>query len=213
MGGNLKDYKTISEGVKASFIEKKSEFIGHLTPVTREDEAEAFIRSIREANRKANHNVYAYILRDNNLSKYSDDGEPQGTAGAPARQVLEREGLVDVCCVVTRYFGGVLLGASGLTRAYANGAALAVKAAKPLIMRVCRGISCSMEYTLYGKVSHTLSAMTDTVKILDSRFETGVQLELLVKSYGCDEAVKTLRDVSNGQMDMVISDEYYYDFP
>lgn len=209
----MTDYKTICESVESSFTEKKSEFIGHLAPVESEESAEAFIRSVKEANRKANHNVYAYILRHNNLSKYSDDGEPQGTAGAPVRQVLEREGLIDVCCVVTRYFGGVLLGASGLTRAYANGASIAVRAAKILVMRVCRKVTASMEYTLYGKVSHTLAQLTETVRVLDSRFETGVELELLVKSYGCDEAVKTLTEVCNGQIQLAVSDEFHCDFP
>ena len=111
-------YKTVSGESESSFAEKKSEFIGHLLHTVNEEEAIAFIERIRAENRKAKHNVYAYILRDGNTSRYSDDAEPQGTAGVPVLEVLRKEGLTDVCCVVTRYFGGILLGTGGLARAY-----------------------------------------------------------------------------------------------
>lgn len=106
---------------EARFIEKKSEFIGYLCPVQTEEQAVAFIEEIRAMHRKATHNCYAYILRENNAARHSDDGEPGGTAGVPIYEVLRKEGLTDVCCVVTRYFGGVLLGAGGLVRAYTKG--------------------------------------------------------------------------------------------
>ena len=110
-------YTTIYEEAQASFTEKKSEFIGHIAPVSTADEAVAFINRIKAENRKARHNVYAYVLREGNVSRYSDDGEPQGTGGVPVLDVINKSGLTDVCVVVTRYFGGILLGASGLTRA------------------------------------------------------------------------------------------------
>ena len=104
-------YITIYDKAEASFIEKKSEFIGYISPVKTNDEAVDFINSIKARHRKATHNVYAYILRDGNITRYSDDGEPQGTAGVPVLDVLQKEGLTDICVVVTRYFGGIMLGA------------------------------------------------------------------------------------------------------
>ena len=108
-----KGYSTINGRAEASFTERRSEFIGYIAHVETNDEAVDFIGEIRAMHRKATHNVYAYILRDGCTSRYSDDGEPQGTAGVPVLDVLMKEGLTDVCCVVTRYFGGILLGGGG----------------------------------------------------------------------------------------------------
>ena len=116
------EYKTIADRCEARFIEKKSEFIGYLAPVAAEDEAIAFINEIRAMHRKATHNCYAYILRENSTARHSDDGEPSGTAGVPIYEVLRKEELCNVACVVTRYFGGIMLGAGGLVRAYTRGA-------------------------------------------------------------------------------------------
>ena len=102
MHGKSESYKTIAERAQASFIEKKSEFIGNIAPCTTESEAISFVEEIRKQHRKATHNCYAYILRENNIGRHSDDGEPSGTAGAPMFEVLKKEGLTDVCCVVTR---------------------------------------------------------------------------------------------------------------
>ena len=110
-------YKTIRGFGTDEFVERKSRFIGSIQPVSTEEEAVAFIQSVKERHREANHNVYAYVLREGQIRRYSDDGEPQGTGGVPVLEVLLKEGLVDCCVVVTRYFGGVLLGAGGLVRA------------------------------------------------------------------------------------------------
>ena len=122
-------YRTIAQAVTASFIEKKSEFIATLVPVQTADAAIACIEEVRKANRKARHNVYAYILRENHMTRYSDDGEPQGTAGMPILQVLHHKDVTNTMVVVVRYFGGVLLGAGGLVRAYSEAAAKALDAA------------------------------------------------------------------------------------
>lgn len=103
-------YKTIRNRTEASFTEKKSEFIGYISPAGTEEEAIGFINEIRAMHRKATHNCYAYILRNNNTGRHSDDGEPGGTAGMPIYDVLSKNGITDVVCVVTRYFGGILLG-------------------------------------------------------------------------------------------------------
>ena len=110
-------YTTIAAPARDEFTERRSRFIGQIAPVTTEEEAAAFLAAVREANREARHNVYAYVLRQNNLSRFSDDGEPSGTGGKPVLDVINGEGLTDVIVVVTRYFGGILLGTGGLTHA------------------------------------------------------------------------------------------------
>ena len=149
-------YRTIAQAVTASFIEKKSEFIATLVPVQTADAAIACIEEVRKANRKARHNVYAYILRENHMTRYSDDGEPQGTAGVPVLNVLQKQNLTDVCCVVTRYFGGILLGGGGLVRAYSHSAALAVEAAQIQTKISCHPVTLKMAY--FGALS--LSALS-----------------------------------------------------
>ena len=146
------NYFTISQPAEASFIEKRSEFIGCIAPVSTNDEAVEFINSIKSKHRKAKHNVYAYILRKDNISRYSDDGEPQGTAGVPVLDVLKKRGLTDVCVVVTRYFGGILLGGGGLVRAYSHAAAIACDAAHIMNMCVCKKIKIECDYSLSDSV-------------------------------------------------------------
>ena len=114
------DYRTIAAFAEDQFVEKRSRFIGAIAPVSTEEEALAFLEARRELHREATHNVYVYTLREGGLTRFSDDGEPSGTAGKPALDVLRGSGLVDVAIVVTRYFGGTLLGTGGLTRAYAQ---------------------------------------------------------------------------------------------
>ena len=151
------EYKTIARRCESRFIEKKSEFIGYLCPVQTEEQAVAFIEEIRAMHRKATHNCYAYILRENNAARHSDDGEPGGTAGVPIYEVLRKEGLTDVCCVVTRYFGGVLLGAGGLVRAYTKGAKDAVDAAQIKCMAEAVKLAITVDYGLYGRLAQVFA--------------------------------------------------------
>lgn len=191
-------YTTIYEPASDSFVEKKSEFIGHIAPVKTADEAIEFINKIKSENRKARHNVYAYILREGNISRYSDDGEPQGTGGVPVLDVLQKAGLTDVCVVVTRYFGGILLGASGLVRAYSQGCSIAVNAARKMVMCECSRISFSCDYNLYGKVSYVLPEYQVLLEKED--FADMVNLSMLVKTEFCKDLKKKLTDLSNGQI-------------
>lgn len=204
------DYETIYEKAQASFIEKKSEFIGYLAPVKTSEEAVAFINEIRALHRKATHNVYAYILRDGTTARYSDDGEPQGTAGVPVLDVLKKEGLTDLCCVVTRYFGGILLGGGGLVRAYSHAAKIAVDASRRMIMCACHRLELTLDYTLYGKISYALPEFG--VKLLDSDFGADVRITLLVKKAQLLPLQKKLVDLTNGQICIVQSDELFEDF-
>lgn len=203
-------YLTIKDRAEASFIEKHSEFIGYLAPVTTNDEAVAFINEIKSKHRKATHNVYAYILRDDNIVRYSDDGEPQGTAGVPVLDVLKKRGLTDICCVVTRYFGGILLGGGGLVRAYSHATSIAVDSASIMDMCSCYQLKFSMDYTLYGKVNYILPNFD--IKILDTNFSNCVTITLLVKVERFEELNKKLIDVSNGSIVVGKSQEMFMDF-
>lgn len=203
-------YKTVRKLNNITFTERRSEFIAYLCPVHTNDEAVQFINEIKALHRKATHNVYAYILRDNNITRYSDDGEPQGTAGVPVLDILQKNGLTDVCCVVTRYFGGILLGGGGLVRAYSTSAKLAVDEADIMDMQECYRIEFSMDYNLYSKVAYFLPQYE--VKELSSRFEDNISLELLVKEEFFEPLKAKLTDVSNGKIEITESDKLFEDF-
>ncbi len=203
-------YTTIKDRSEASFIEKKSEFIGYIAPVTTNDEAVAFINEVKAKHRKAKHNVYAYILREGNTSRYSDDGEPQGTAGIPVLDVLKKRGLTDVCCVVTRYFGGILLGGGGLVRAYSHAVSIAIDSATIMDMCSSYEVSFVTDYTLYGKVSYILPEFG--VKLLDTIFEDNVTTKLLVRVEQFEPLKAKLIDISNGAITVQRSEEKYMDF-
>lgn len=204
------NYETIKGYAEDSFIERKSEFIGYIKPVTTNDEAVAFIEEIRAKHRKATHNVYAYILRDGNISRYSDDGEPQGTAGVPVYEVIKKENLTDVCVVVTRYFGGILLGGGGLVRAYSHAAKIAVDAAERMKMCSCYKVSFSVDYTLYGKINYILPEFE--IKLLDTEFADNVKLTLLVRSEHFDAMAEKLKDTSNGAVILSKGTELFENF-
>lgn len=203
-------YKTIcSEAIDSITIEK-SEFIAKIAPVATSEEAAAFIDSVKAEHRRARHNCYAYTLREGFEMRYSDDGEPQGTAGTPILDVIQKNGLSDVCIVVTRYFGGILLGKGGLTRAYSSAAAKAVAAANLKIMCDAREVTLSMEYPLYDRVLRLLPEFE--VKILDQSFETAVKMQVLCREELCSGFLFRLTELSNGQIKTEQSDVFYADF-
>ena len=144
---SLQEYLTVGKAGIGEYEEKRSRFIGSIIPVTTEQEAIEHINKVKKENFGARHNVYAYILRDNGLTRYSDDGEPHSTAGMPTLDVLRKTGLTDVCVVVTRYFGGVLLGTGGLVRAYTAAAKAAVDAAGIVKMQYCNICKAECDYS------------------------------------------------------------------
>ena len=150
------EFTTIAAPCEGSITEKRSEFIAQLFPAETEEECREIIETVKAKHHKARHNVWAYILREPAATRYSDDGEPQGTGGIPVLGVLQKSELTDVCCVVTRYFGGVLLGAPGLTRAYSGAAAEAVKAAELLHFKESLRIRLETDYSFYGTLSHMM---------------------------------------------------------
>lgn len=146
------EYTTVAQENAEEFIEKKSRFIGSCRPVQTEKQALEFIARKKTQYWDASHNVYAYILRENGVQRFSDDGEPQGTAGIPVLDTLKKAGVVDVVVVATRYFGGILLGGGGLIRAYSHTASIALAAAKKITMRECLLLSVACSYSSYGRV-------------------------------------------------------------
>lgn len=204
------EYKTIARRCEARFIEKKSEFIGYLCPVQTEEQAVAFIEEIRAMHRKATHNCYAYILRENNAARHSDDGEPGGTAGVPIYEVLRKEGLTDVCCVVTRYFGGVLLGAGGLVRAYTKGAKDAVDVAQIKCMAEAVKLAVTVDYGLYGRLAQVFADFDARVE--DERFADNVRIVLHIRAENSQKLTDKLVDVCNGAVSVEEIEKLNFDF-
>lgn len=204
------EYKTIARRCEARFIEKKSEFIGYLCPVQTEEQAAAFIEEIRAMHRKATHNCYAYILRENNTARHSDDGEPGGTAGVPIYEVLRREGLTDVCCVVTRYFGGILLGAGGLVRAYTKGAKDAVDAAQIKCMAAAVKLLVTVDYGLYGRLAQIFAE--HDARVADEKFADNVQITLHIREESAKALTDKLVDSCNGNIKVEEIEKLSFDF-
>ncbi len=204
-------YKTVRGESEASFTEKRSEFIGRMCHVTDENEAVAFINRIRAENRKAAHNCYAYILRDNNITRHSDDGEPGGTAGAPILEVMLKAGITDAVCVVTRYFGGILLGAGGLVRAYSKSASVALDAAEIIRMEQADSIRAAFAYGFYGSVTAALTAVGAVIK--NTEYADGVEIYADVRQKDTDGLFKKLTDVCAGNIETAVLSSGYREFP
>ena len=205
------DYRTIAAFAEDQFVEKRSRFIGAIAPVSTEEEALAFLEARRELHREATHKVYVYTLREGGLTRFSDDGEPSGTAGKPALDVLRGSGLVDVAIVVTRYFGGTLLGTGGLTRAYAQGARIAIQAAQVVEMTFCTRLRLVFPYGLYGKVSYMLPRYQ--VQTVDAQFADLVTMELLVKADQVEPLGRELEELSSGTVIPDRLETLYAPFP
>ena len=203
-----KDYKTVLSVANDEFVEKRSRFIGYVKPVTTEEEATAFISEIRSKHWDARHNVYAYSLRERNIKRYSDDGEPSGTAGMPMLDVIVKNEIVDVCVVVTRYFGGVLLGTGGLVRAYSQGCKIALEAGKIILMQACLICAARCNYNQYGKVS---SLIMETGGVVDDTvFESDVQLKFHIQPELLPQLNKRLADATAGEIQAKADGEDYF---
>ena len=189
-------YKTVRDDASEEMIERKSRFIGYCRPVKTQDEAIGFINEIKALHRQATHNVYAYVLREDNIMRYSDDGEPAGTAGVPVLEVIKKEGLTDICVVVTRYFGGILLGAGGLVRAYGKSAKLGIDAAGRIEMLPCDMFVVRCDYSVYGKLEYAIN--TNNLILKDTAFENDVCLTVGVPDGSPVDFEKTVADLSGG---------------
>ncbi len=194
----MEPYVTLQREASASLEVKKSEFIGYAAHVTTEEEARAFIGKIRKKHADARHNVYAYLLSENNLMRYSDDGEPQGTAGLPVLDILRKGGLTDAVIVVTRYFGGVLLGTGGLVRAYSEAAKMAVTAAGRAAFVPYAECLLTMSYSFYPKLSPLLKGLP--VLVDSTEFEAEVKVRLAVREEAFSRLEELLAEAGAGSV-------------
>lgn len=192
-----KRYKTIYKYGEAEIIINKSKFIGYAMPIETEEEALEFIEKIKTKHRDATHNVYAYVLgKDSNTQRFSDDGEPSGTAGIPALEVIKKEDLRNVVVVVTRYFGGIKLGGGGLIRAYTKGAKIGLEAGLIIDMVLHQKIKIRMDYTLYGKVENYL--INEEYIVDDTIFDDAVNTFVYIEDPKVDEFYTIIADLTNG---------------
>lgn len=166
-----------------------------------EDEAVAFLDGVRAANPMARHNVYAYVLREGNRTRYSDDGEPPRTSGLPTLSVIEHDDLKDVICVTTRYFGGTLLGTGGLVRAYTKAAQDAFAAAQRVVYAECVDIMVSVDYPLYDTVTHWLGERG--IEVVSADFAGDVAIEVRVRASEAAAVQQALVELTHGQVEML----------
>lgn len=197
MADNEKVYITVKGYGEARFEEKKSVFIGYCEHVTSEKEANSFIKMIKEKHRDATHNCYGYVMKSGILCRYSDDGEPQGTAGKPILDMLKKSGVDDVCIVVTRYFGGTLLGTGGLVHAYSQGAKLALEAAGVAQFENYTVFEVDCSYSDYQKISFELERLDAIIDGTD--FADSVKLTFALKEQFADEIARRVIEISSGK--------------
>ena len=194
---------------QSEFTEKRSRFIGQVWPVSSEEEAQERIRSAKKKYHDARHNCWCYILGDNIL-RYSDDGEPQGTAGQPMLNVFQREQVTDVCCVVTRYFGGVLLGTGGLVRAYTTATARALENAEVVTVRSVVELEVTVDYALYERAALLIHAAG--AKLADPQFTDRVTLCWQMPEHTEGPLLEQLRELTRGGAEVSVSQPFYAPF-
>ena len=192
------------------FIEKKSRFIGHVFPVESEEEALEKIQQLKKKYYDATHNCWAYVIRDGAM-RFSDDGEPGGTAGNPMMQVLQREQLYNVVCIVTRYFGGVLLGAGGLVRAYTKGAKIAIDAAGKSMKRVWTVLYIPCPYNFYERVKLEIAAFDGVLR--ETTFGAEVEMEVLVAAQKAKAFLDRITDMTAATVEGLEIGQEYRAFP
>lgn len=205
----LSAYKTVTGEYSSEITEKKSRFIATLRHVETSDEATEFINEMRAKYWDATHNVYAYILIDGNIKRYSDDGEPSGTSGIPSLGVLEGEGLYNVAVVITRYFGGTLLGTGGLVRAYSGAVKNVISSSKVIERRLCKIIKCRCAYNIWGKIRNILDDGGFPVKSID-------YTSVVDAVFGCREEelsslLEKITDKTDAQAVCTVCGEEYID--
>ncbi len=205
----MNGYYTAAKQAEAEIVEKKSRFIGYIKPVSTEAEALEFLNQIRKKHWDATHNVYAYVIRENSVSRFSDDGEPAKTAGAPILDVIQKEGLTDVIVVVTRYFGGTLLGTGGLVKAYSKSAKAAMDAAGKAKRILCTAFFLGMSYPMWNKLEKEL----DGCVVRDIQYSDEVNVSLLTPSEEYEALCRRLTDLSAGEVEPVTAGEEFAAFP
>lgn len=204
----MSNYKTLHKFGVDEYIVEKSTFIGYAKPIKTEEEAVEFINEIKKKHKDATHNVWAYTIGENmNIQRYSDDGEPQGTAGIPTLEVIKKEDLRDVVVVVTRYFGGIKLGAGGLVRAYTKGAKVGIEAGIVIEKVKYSEVKIKIEYTQLGRIQNEI--MNLGFKVKDTIYSEDVELIVYVRNEEAQSLMDRIIDITSGTADVSLGEEYY----
>ena len=196
----MTEYFIPTQAAEATFVEKRSEFIGHVWPVESEEEARTHIESMKKKYHDARHNCWCYIIKDGPV-RYSDDGEPQGTAGQPMLGVFQKEEVTNVCCVVTRYFGGILLGAGGLVRAYTQSAKDTLDAAGISVVRRWVELAVDCPYNFFERVKNEVNALNGVVS--DVEYAAGVTVHALLPEERVEEFSARMVELSAGSFEAI----------
>lgn len=205
----MSNYKSIHTYGRDEIIINKSKFIGTAVPVESEEQATEFIDSVRKEFKDATHNCYAYVIGENkNIQRYSDDGEPQGTAGMPILNVINQENLVNVAVVVTRYFGGVLLGVGGLVRAYTKGCKIGLESGIIVDKNLYYDVSFDLDYTLLGKMDNEL--MKNNFIVKDKIYSDHVEFKLIVQDNESEKIKSLVNEITSGKSQINIGRASYY---
>ena len=202
----MKQFRVPYEPAKSEFAEKRSRFIGHIWPVETEEEAQAHIKAMKSQYYDARHNCWCYLIGDN-IVRYSDDGEPQGTAGQPMLKVFQRENVTNVCCVVTRYFGGILLGAGGLTRAYSRSAKETLSAAGAATMGLWRQVRLHCPYPLLERVKLEIGTWGGLID--NTEYGADVTVTASMPEDGAERLQDRLTELSAGGLILQVLGENY----
>ena len=207
----MTEYYIPTRAAESEFVEKRSRFIGYIKPVETEAEARAFVEKIKKRHYDARHNCWCYLLREGGVVRYSDDGEPQGTAGQPMLGVFEKEGITDLVCVVTRYFGGILLGTGGLLRAYTKGAKDALDAAGVSVVRrwVRQLVPCT--YSLYERLKQETERFGAVIE--DTEYGADIVLTVLVPEEQSDAYAARILDFTAGTVETLVDGEVFQPVP
>ena len=194
----LQSYMTVQYMNSAEIVIKRSRFIGHAKPVETEEEAIAFIEEIRKLHNDATHNCYAYMIGERDqFQKQSDAGEPSGTAGKPILEVIKNRHLKNVVVVVTRYYGGIMLGAGGLVRAYTDSAVAGIDSAVPVWRKLHQEVRIEADYTWHGKIEHELRQSGTLIK--ETLFTERVVIHCLPLYAEVEQFVARMTDLTQGQ--------------
>ena len=202
-------YKTVKKHAQTMFIEKKSKFIANVSPCKTEEEALDFLKQIRTQYPDATHNVYAYVIDENNIFRYSDDGEPGGTAGMPVLDTIRKEEIVDVCVVVTRYFGGTLLGTGGLVHAYGASARQGLLEAEIITRCLCNVICIKVDYHLSGKIQYKIASEKLILENTDYGNDVCFYVCCLIEE--TEKFLKEITELTNGKAICTVAEQKYVD--
>ncbi|QJA09458.1 YigZ family protein [Romboutsia sp. CE17] len=204
----MSSYKTLHDFGSDEIIIEKSTFIGYAKPIKTEEEAVEFVNEIKKKHKDATHNVWAYTVGPTmNIQRYSDDGEPQGTAGIPTLEVIKKEDLRDVVVVVTRYFGGIKLGAGGLVRAYTKGAKIGLEAAKIIEKVMYKEVKIKIDYNQLGKVQNEIMNLGYFIK--DTVYADNVEIIVYSKLEDVETLTSRMVDITSATAGIELGEEFY----